>query len=225
MSGFFGFGRDKKTEAPVFTDEIVLPDGPTESLSLEQRELIVKLAEALADDFVATAAEHKWYNPSLYPVDLVSITQGLGIAVWPSDMDGNEGAISKSAGQLMPEVAISNALSPQSRLFTLAHELGHWQVFIQGKTEQQIRETAFGDIRVKSEGDRNPREYLANSFAHYVLMPTEEILMCIVSNMTFDDMRVHFGVSEESMMRRLSYFNLEQQPFGTAPDGGISVDE
>jgi len=218
MPGILDFVSTKLTSrGREATSSFDFPSEPTETLGLAQRQVIVDFARVMSSQFLTSAAEQGLYNPQMYPVDIDAIAKGLGIKGWLGELDDKDGVIVKDVGERLPQLALSRNASPESQLFTFAHELGHWEFFVLDKTDQEIVDAPFFDNCWKNEGDKIPKEYFANSFAHFTLMPTEEVIACILSGKTFEDMQRHFGVSKEAMQRRFSYFDLERQSFDVEP--------
>lgn len=106
-----------------------------------------------------------------FPIDAKSIVEKRGIVCAESDFKGInfDGALRRQNGKALI-VINSSILYPGRKNFTIAHELGHFE--IKGHDEPEYR-CSFKNIHVfKSEKEY---EYEANRFAAELLMPEEKI--------------------------------------------------
>jgi Zn-dependent peptidase ImmA (M78 family) len=193
-----------------------------DKMPLDERQKIVNAAHFLALEITKLAHDSKLLRLSEFPVDIDVITSALGIRVFLASINDKDetsenprksGIIKRSKGHRYPEVVLEISDPPERQRFTQAHELAHFLDWAQGKTEDEIVEGSFIDIYFRRPDDRdvNVRDYEANTFAHYLLMPDDEVVACVQGGMTIPSMAKHFGVSIDSMKRRISYFDITTQ--------------
>jgi len=157
-----------------------------------------------------------------FPIDVYKIATNLKIGVYGGDInqgiteqDPNwvSGAIQKKANELYPSILLEERDPEPRKLFTLAHELGHYLQWKGDFSDEQLLGLCFENARHPNDGDSTPKEYFANTFAHMLLMPGFEFVRCISSGMEVKQMMEHFGVSEATIKRRMSYLDIASQTF------------
>jgi Zn-dependent peptidase ImmA (M78 family) len=86
----------------------------------------------------------------------------------------------------------------------MAHELGHFLDKTFNKTEEEIIALTLNDIRQANQNNNDlPDEHKADLIAHRLLMPSYALMKLMAANMSRDEMREWFGVSELSIDNRL----------------------
>ena len=172
--------------------------------------------EMLAEEFLASVPSFVWDGRSL-PVPVEDIADShVGLLVRDvEDLAAAPGAPLLPEGQalsglLLPdrgEIWVNAAEArewPARRRFTIAHELGHWQLHRGSEHAVYCRHSA---IDTQSDAGRPPlpsNEEEANAFAAAVLMPAamirEQYTAC---DRDFDRLCRRFGASGAAMGRRL----------------------
>lgn len=147
------------------------------------------------------------YKISKLPVDIESICRQEGISVHYVDMLEIEMKTKKQVSgiiQKQPDecniFVNERDIYPRQR-FTVAHELGHFFLHMQGENNKVI--TSF-------RMDRSPKETQANSFAAELLMP-EELVRAEYKKMVIpvsDSLAELFQVSKQAMRIRLDSLEL-----------------
>ncbi len=136
------------------------------------------------------------------PVDEIAQREGIAIQYFRPDHDKK---LEKVSGFFDPDsktIYVNSADTPTRQLFTIAHELGHFEL--------QHNPSQFDVLyRFATPIDKEPVEQEANCFAANLLVP-EEMLAKIMKkyNLTANDFQTLadlFGVSAEVMKYRLRW--------------------
>lgn len=217
--------NDETTEAIIPTESPF--DGhvlPTEEMSLDQRRGLVMRAQQQALELVE---EGIIANPDQFPVNVYDVIRRLGLSVkegplHKSNIRVNDrdiaGAIIKDVGDDAPVILLEETGTPEHKLFTASHELGHYLFWVSDTSEDERKAVRWGDVRPehpagKDDGDVLSSEYLANTFAQYLLMPDKALAAALQEGLDVNQLAERFGVTSESAIRRLSYLDLSSQTF------------
>ena len=142
------------------------------------------------------------------PVDPVVLAGKTGIQVHNAVFsdDGIAGMIAKRGDHTT--LLVNQSDHPYRKRFTIAHELGHLFLHLDGDGEYV--DTAL-DLFRGEEGGPRAQEWEANRFAAALLMPGELVRAEIetTSSVTLEELAGRFRVSESAMGIRLSVLNLE----------------
>ncbi|HAT8752896.1 TPA: ImmA/IrrE family metallo-endopeptidase [Legionella pneumophila] len=136
-----------------------------------------------------------------YPVDLNKVAKrcGLKIKFVTFKQDNVDGAFSRKKNEIYV-----NSSAPLSRkLFTIAHELGHY--FLHSDIEQDI---FLRSDRISSTGDKE-KEQAANWFAAALLMPKKAFLDYWEWCSDLDIISEMFGVSYSAAYYRAKNLGLK----------------
>lgn len=117
----------------------------------------------------------------------------LRIDLWPIGTQKFSGCLWENNGQWT--IVINSRQAPQRRLFTLAHELGHY--FLHRRVQRHF------SCGLPSPGPAHRLEREANSFAAELLMPAPQVLYTVEKTGSAARTARQFGVSEEAMQYRL----------------------
>lgn len=151
-------------------------------------------AAALLDRFTQT------FGPAGVPVPARRIAEDLlGLRVQVQDG-------LPVSGMLIPaerRIVLCGDDTASRRLFTLAHEIGHWELHCGARPRGPIR------CREVMEGATDPLEREANVFAADLLMPAESLLGDAKPHAA---LAARFGVSPEAMAWRLYNLGLSPRP-------------
>ena len=160
-----------------------------------------KLAREMA---LALIKQHKITKPE---VDVEAVARACGLTVAYVDIPG------KVSGQLYPEVpeAVINTRdrSRARQRFTLAHELGHWQLrhHLLGELPEDTLGYAGAFENEGSSEGRSAVEVEANTFAAELLMPSPWIRKIgkPLSDGAPRRLAQMYGVSQEAMFYQLMH--------------------
>ena len=157
-------------------------------------------------------------EPPFNPFD---IANKIGINVLENidwDKMGHDGEIYLDSHN-NPEIWINPTLAPSRKNFTLAHELGHLVNDVLPNLDK-FKDPIYDDYStLKRNGDRNPKEFIANRFASMLLMPKDilqtkgqEIINKYISDKPNEKMKLDvflkvvsskFEVSKDALRYRL----------------------
>ena len=139
-----------------------------------------------------------------FPVDPFILATKLGIKVYLTTFKTNgnmSGGIRKNPSTEEFEIYVSRDDLATRQRFTVAHELGHFQLHRDDdKFKKGIVETVSFMHR---DGTQSKEELQANEFAGCLLMPTEEVQKKRQEGLSVDDLAKYFGVSISAMTYRL----------------------
>jgi Zn-dependent peptidase ImmA (M78 family) len=143
------------------------------------------------------------------PVDPVLLANRLGITVNHATFsEANiSGVIAKRGDSAV--ILVNSNDSPYRKRFTIAHELGHFLLHLQGIDGEEVDRTA--DLfRTSDSADRLPvrKEVQANQFAAALLMPGDHVKQMWKSVQSVEELARIFNVSEEAMGYRLASLGL-----------------
>ena len=144
-----------------------------------------------------------------------SIADANGIELLEADLYDISGALRKEGGSW--KIYVNKQDSEQRKLFTVAHELGHYFIH-----KDERNEFIDGQFIARDETMKYMEQELeANEFAGNLIMPEQEVRNSIatdqITTKTIQDMARQFGVSTFAMdtrLRNLGYdttANSEQQ--------------
>jgi len=196
----------------------------TDQLKLVERLQIVERAERHVQKLVDDGIVH--YEDEA-PLNVYAVIEKLGLSVEEGPLHqshvrigGREiaGAIIKKPGEDHPYILLEKSGSSQHKLFTASHELGHYLAWCEKVPAAERKEVYWGDIRPEHAadrhgGDRIPSEYAANTFAQFLLMPAGLVISELQKGKNVDQIAQRFGVTHESAVRRLSYFDIASQTY------------
>ena len=164
--------------------------------------------EELAEAFLAGVPEYIWDGESL-PVPIEDIADSYLGLLDREDLASAPGAPLEHplSGLLLPsrrEIWVNAAESaewPPRRRFTIAHEIGHWQLHRDSTRGVFCRESSGAD----GEGDDGAPdlEREANEFAAALLMPRELMRVHYDDCRDFEEMKLRFNSSGAAMGKRL----------------------
>jgi hypothetical protein len=168
--------------------------------------------EALAEQFLALVPAYIWDGHRL-PVPIEEIADShLGLLVRElADLSTAPGAPALAAGQtlsglLLPdrgEIWVNGEEAkqwPGRRRFTIAHEIGHWELHRSAEAPALCRAVA---VEPETAAPLPLAENEANSFAAAVLMPAQLLREEYQRDRDFHRLRTVFGASGAAMGRRL----------------------
>lgn len=135
------------------------------------------------------------------PLQLVSrIAADQGIQILEADLYEISGALRKEGGRWV--IYVNRGDSQQRKLFTVAHELGHYFVH-----RDLCDEFVDGQLVSRDEQDRYAaKELEANEFAGNLIMPEARVRERVAGQVTADTLQSlakSFGVSTLAMETRL----------------------
>ncbi len=146
------------------------------------------------------------------PVDVANVTKLLGISLQLADLgDDCSGMLVRAEGGAV--IGVHYAHPPNRQRFTIAHELGHFELheggtYVDRSTTLRLRSSANNSGSVVEERE-------ANQFAAALLMPApwlrRELKMHAVDLGDDESLRAlcdKFGVSNQAMMYRLMNLGL-----------------
>lgn len=144
--------------------------------------------------------------------NLLDIAEKLGVKVYDVDLSeyeigsnakGVNGIIDwdkNEAGQDIAEIYLNKDFSSARKIFTLAHELGHYMLH---SKDRKLRVDVFDYSKDTQE---SIEETEANYFAASLLMPKEEFERVLrVANGNIDITSKYFGVSSSAAENRLQW--------------------
>lgn len=138
------------------------------------------------------------------PVDLNQVAEYCGVAVRQGEFEDKtlEGALDRRA----KTVFLSEAHAYERKTFALAHELGHFKLHDEVRTDVFTRR---GIDTLLTRNTTDPREYEADLFAASLLMP-EMLLRSLwtATGRDLDNLAKIFGVPTEVCHFRLTSLQL-----------------
>lgn len=174
---------------------------------------------------------HAWADAVLerywdgeYPVDPNAIAVEMGIDVYFARIPGRlAGLILKTAEQTMPSIFVDEGASTPRKRFTIAHEIGHYVEKIEDLDKPIEGAFGFSDGIMTSDisilagrkptpsgiPDQSPSEIFADSFAHSLLMPENEVRRFVGKGIDVYQAAAYFGVSAVTMRNRLNGLSLD----------------
>lgn len=157
-----------------------------------------KQAQALLDKFGVRSV----------PVNPIQIAYDLKYAVNAAVFsDPNQsGRILVRSGNVRIDVNARDAVT--RRRFTIAHEIGHAVLHLDGVESGEISDSAAQFNRVATLNPREPREAEADRFAAVLLMPEALVREQFENVQDIDTLAKMFVVSNEAMKIRLQQLHL-----------------
>jgi hypothetical protein len=168
--------------------------------------------ETLAKQFLADVPGYVWDGASL-PVPIEEIADShLGLLVREADDLGlAPGAPAPSPGQSLSGLLLPNRGEiwvnseearqwPGRRRFTIAHEIGHWQLHLSNEQPSYCRAYT---VEEAAEKPLPLTESEANAFAAAVLLPSNLLAAEYAKSRDFNRLRALFGSSGAALGRRL----------------------
>lgn len=139
------------------------------------------------------------------PVNPITIAKRLGYSVNAAIFEPSttSGRAQKHNGSVRIDVNASD--HPNRRRFTLAHEIGHVLLHLNGIEDAVISDPEWR--RATSEL-RPAKEVEADSFAAALLMPEEWVIERYKADKNVDTLADYFGVSREAMKIQLEKLHL-----------------
>ena len=143
-----------------------------------------------------------------YPKDnLQQIIEAIGVEVLSADLPDFEGKrvkgvirwSEKESEAGAARIYLNQNLSDTTKLFTLAHELGH---FILHPNEERLRIDLFDYSQDTKESEQ---ETEANYFAASLLVPKEKLVKLIELTNDLDAIAQYFGVSRPVVETRMRW--------------------
>ena len=168
-----------------------------------------------------TIADGLW-DGKTFPVDIDSIAAQLCVSVKNADLNEGlaetdweyvSGLVAKEAGEVTGKVLIDNKIAEDEgrRRFSLAHETAHFYYWFKAQEPEAAIKDQLQEMRFINQHDLYLEEYFANSFAHYLLMPSEDFIKALQQGACSADLQMRYGVSANSVTRRHSYFDFDRQ--------------
>lgn len=143
-----------------------------------------------------------------YPEDsILDIAQRLGVEVYLSDFGEFENEVSglikypERAGE-KPSIYLQKNENRNRRIFTLAHELGH---FILHKGSEKLRVDKFDYLENSKEA---LEETEANFFAASLLVSREKLEKVLSEIGNISEIAGYFGVSESVIKNRIKWLEM-----------------
>lgn len=171
--------------------------------------------ELLAAQFLAAVPDYVWDGAQLpVPIDDIADSH-LGLLVREADdLRSTPGAPPIPDGQalsglLLPdrgEIWVNGAEArdwPPRRRFTIAHEIGHWELHRSGEQPAFCRTAAVEAVDAGRPAAIPLTEDEANRFAAAVLMPAELLRNHYAAVRDFEQLKTLFDTSGAAMGRRL----------------------
>ena len=156
--------------------------------------------------------------------DLNEIIQasGLEIAMYDFNADGRKdisGAIVKKGYDDFEKttILINKDTSENRKIFTIAHEFGHYALGHLNHNSQKLYRIDFKSEYYPEDDEIRKQELEANYFAGAILMPQDVMLRIIQefngANLPIPEIAKAFKVSESAVRTRIDWIkrNLEQQ--------------
>lgn len=94
-------------------------------------------------------------------------------------------------------IFINNNLDDTSQKFVCAHELGHSQLHPRVNTPFLRKNTLFSTDKIETE---------ANRFAVELLLPDSNLIDCLDSNVSLEEIAIQFGVPKEITKLKIHNF-------------------
>jgi len=153
------------------------------------------------------------------PVEAIAADLGIEVVFKPFDGDNVSGMLFRDEETSRVVIGVNSAHSTVRQRFTIAHELGHFELH-PGKPTilDHVVRVNFRDKNSNSASDKQEKE--ANRFAAYLLMPTEMVegevhkgtsSKSLADSELVDDLASVFHVSGQAMGIRLSALGLTTQ--------------
>jgi Zn-dependent peptidase ImmA (M78 family) len=142
------------------------------------------------------------------PINPVTLANRLGIKVNNAKFstESLSGLLAKRGNHVT--ILINQSDSPFRKRFTIAHELGHHFLHLEGDGEILDNEEDLFRTEEHDDDDDRRREVQANQFAAALLMPAEEIRSYYHKGYGLSELARLFNVSESAMGIRLSSLKL-----------------
>lgn len=170
------------------------------------------LTRFLGENYLGTGVDDK-------KRDLYKICKELGIVIYASKFndDAMSGLIRRN-GETW-EIYVNDTDSPKRKVFTIAHELGHYFSFIDKKLSYNLLNSSgiHEDFAIFGRAKSNTKKYSpefkemeaeANFIAANLLMPENLVQAAFYENKNVEEMAEEFGVSESAMGFRLVNLGL-----------------
>jgi Zn-dependent peptidase ImmA (M78 family) len=142
------------------------------------------------------------------PVNPIAIAHRLGFSVNAAVFHNPaiSGRTLVRNGEVRIDVKSSD--SPAQRRFTIAHEIGHALLHLEGIENGEISDTT-EFLRQESGEQRPVKEVEADRFAAALLMPRDQVLAAIESSpLDVDALSSRFNVSTGAMKMRLEHLRV-----------------
>ncbi len=147
-----------------------------------------------------------------YPENsLVQLTKAYGIDVYDVDLEDYsnsvDGIIKYEGDEPLkkPGIYINKKFPPQRKIFTLAHELGHYLLH---PNQEKLRIDSFNYSEDTLE---SKEETEANYFAASLLVPKQKVLALLsLPGITLQDLSAYFHVSLPVIQTRLKWLKTNQ---------------
>lgn len=144
-----------------------------------------------------------WY----YPIDVERLAEELKIKIIYDSMDGEvSGFLFHENGNSI--VGINSEHSCRRQRFTIAHEIGHFNLHLQSNNETFIDKNSSSAMYARDRDSGlglHKKEIEANSFAAALLMPKDLIEECLKEKYS------HFNSIEDISWRLAKDFNVSEQ--------------
>ncbi|MDR2974138.1 MAG: ImmA/IrrE family metallo-endopeptidase [Propionibacteriaceae bacterium] len=196
---------------------LIHSDRTTPELSLIERQLIVSFAQMEALRLTTAGVV---LPRSEFPLDVVAVANRLGVDVKSIPMNqlhpvNNRivGFITKEVGKDGATIFVDSDGAPERSRFTIAHELGHYVTWRRKVPADQWTQFTDFDLRSVEEGDIEPQQFCANTFAHKLLIPDYALATVLQQGPSVDTLAGLFGVSTDSIRRRMTYIDLSTQSY------------
>lgn len=149
----------------------------------------------------------RFWKDRSFPVCPVTIGRMLGLEVLDTKLPENvSGALIKKAGK-DPIIVLDKYDNDNRKRFSCSHELGHYVARSESKDIAVKYE--YVDLRDASASTGNDlEEIFANQFAAHLLMPDKKIKRLAVSNKSYLEIAIFFGVSVEALKFKLNSLRM-----------------
>jgi Zn-dependent peptidase ImmA (M78 family) len=139
------------------------------------------------------------------PVNPITVAKRLGYSVNAAIFDSRQtsGTASKRNGHVRIDVNATE--HPNRRRFTIAHEIGHARLHLNGVNNASITDTEY---RTSTASLRPTKEVEADTFAAELLMPEAWVAERFKIDQDLSSLARYFGVSNEAMKIQLEKLGL-----------------
>jgi len=205
-------------------------DRKTPDLTVAERQMIVDFAQTEA---LRLIAEEIVPDTLKFPVDVITVANRLGVSVKSVPITEQTPTGHSIAGFIIKDskhqgatiyVATNKEIAEERVRFTICHELGHYITWRREVPPQKWFDYADSDIRSVEEGDTDPIQFCANTFAHKSLIPDYALAAELQSGPSIHQLSNIFGVSETGVCRRMTYLDITTQTYPEDQSSQTSVD-
>jgi Zn-dependent peptidase ImmA (M78 family) len=155
--------------------------------------------------------ESEWEGRGL-PIDPVYIARQLGVHVYDMPLvEGVDGMLKFYRAGSFPAILVAEGAQPNRRRFSIAHELGHFVMYLRRDPAQDdVPETDVFYRNQDSRTAKKPEEVFANQFGAALLMPRRFVRALVEDGKNDLVLARYFEVSLEAMTNRLKNLGLSR---------------